>query len=212
MITPKGGAKMAQRGLLESPSFLAWVAIAFAFLGLTTAIGSLIFLQSQVDALALRQEKNGEELIRMEHVDAREMVRVQIGLEMTKRFDSPEMRRNRRALAKAFIHHPASVASTDWRVFDFFETLAEYRAQHRIDEETVRTNFYYYLVYYWTLGESEIKEYRKEENDPNLYRDFENLTEELMRSEAKYRDIPVDRLRPNTARVSAFLKDEMTLM
>lgn len=203
---------MARRDTLISPSVLGWIAIAVAFVALATAIGALISLESQMHELTLSQEKNGKELIRMEHVDAREMVRVQTGLEMTKRFDLPEMRRNRRALAKAFIRHPTSIANMDWRVFDFFETLAEYRALHRIDEDTVRTNFYYYLVYYWTLGERDIREYRKEENDPTLYADFENLTRDLMTDEAKSKNVSLDRLRPSSARVSAFLKDESTLM
>ncbi len=60
----------------------------------------------------------------LQHRDAKELVRVQVALEMVKMFDSSDMRRARRALAKELLKKHPEAGLSETRVLDFFETVS----------------------------------------------------------------------------------------
>jgi hypothetical protein len=174
---------------------VAWVAVALAFLGVAVALLAVI-----------NQHRQMADLLRQQHEDARESIRVQTGLELIKRFDSPEIRRSRRLLAGSLLK--GNAIGADWRLFDFFETVAQYYAQHRIDDDSVYTNFSYYVVYYWEASKQHIFAFRKKADDRTVYADFEELAGKLSEMVAREGNRPVRSLRPTPERVRAFLRDE----
>ena len=115
--------------------------------------------------------------------NARKLLQTQIAVELDKQFDSAEMRRARRSLAAQLLAKNGEVS--DYRVFDFFEKIAAYDAEDRIDDETVYDEFSYYTVRYWLASQDTIKSYRKEEGDDVYYQRFEELSDRVLRHEAE---------------------------
>jgi hypothetical protein len=141
--------------------------------------------------------------------NARKLLQTQIAVELDKQFDSAEMRRARRSLAAQLLAKNGEVS--DYRVFDFFEKIAAYDAEDRIDDETVYDEFSYYTVRYWLASQDTIKSYRKEEGDDAYYHRFEELSGRILSHEAESHKKKVADITPSAGQVESFLRDEAAL-
>jgi|SRR6516164_2882977 len=141
--------------------------------------------------------------------NARKLLQTQIAVELDKQFDSAEMRRARRSLAAQLLAKNGEVS--DYRVFDFFEKIAAYDAEDRIDDETVYDEFSYYTVRYWLASQDTIKSYRKEESDDAYYHRFEELSGRMLSHEAEVHKKKVADITPSASKIESFLRDEAAL-
>ena len=141
--------------------------------------------------------------------NARKLLQTQIAVELDKQFDSAEMRRARRSLAAQLLAKNGEVS--DYRVFDFFEKIAAYDAEDRIDDETVYDEFSYYTVRYWLASQDTIKSYRKEEGDDAYYHRFEELSGRMLSHEAEVHKKKVADITPSASKIESFLRDEAAL-
>ena len=141
--------------------------------------------------------------------NARKLLQTQIAVELDKQFDSADMRRARRVLAAQLLAKNGAVS--DYRVFDFFEKIAAYDAEERIDDETVYGEFSYYTVRYWLASQDTIKNYRKEEADEAYYQRFEELSDRILRYEAQGHKRKVADVIPSASQIESFLRDEAAL-
>jgi len=141
--------------------------------------------------------------------NARKLLQTQIAVELDKQFDSAEMRRARRSLAAQLLAKNGEVS--DYRVFDFFEKIAAYDAEDRIDDETVYDEFSYYTVRYWLASQDTIKNYRKEESDDAYYHRFEELSGRMLSHEAEVHKKKVADITPSASKIESFLRDEAAL-
>ena len=137
----------AERQLRERK--MLWVAIVLPVLSAFVAVGSLIVVihngKVQISALreALRlQQQQQQAVIGIQLREHRDALGAQLGLEMVKRFDSPDMRRARSGYAQELLK---SKEVTEERVLDFFETLALYLHHGRMDEDTVYNGFSFWI-------------------------------------------------------------------
>ena len=141
--------------------------------------------------------------------NARKLLQTQIAVELDKQFDSAEMRRVRRSLAAQLLAKNGEVS--DYRVFDFFEKIAAYDAEGRIDDETVYGEFAYYTVRYWFASQDTIKSYRKEEGEDAYYQRFEELADRIVRHEAEGHKRKAADVIPSASQIERFLRDEAAL-
>ena len=140
--------------------------------------------------------------------DAKALLAVQISVELDKQFDSKEMRGARRRLAKELLAHKDA---TEDRVMNFFDTLGMYTHKGWIDEDTVYSTYSYYVERYWAAQEQDIAKFRKAENDPGYFTDFEELDEEFLQRDANDARAMVNKIMPSEDEVHDFLEDEAQL-
>jgi hypothetical protein len=133
----------------------------------------------------------------------RELIRVQVALDTVKLFDSTEMRKARRAFAEELLHKKDKTDVSETRVLEFFEDVASYRNQGRIDDATVMNDFSYYVERYWVAAKPFVQTFQKQEKDESFYSGFEGLNEALLKEENKQQ--------PSSDEVKRFLQEEATL-
>jgi hypothetical protein len=144
-------------------------------------------------------------LVYVQHEDQKELMRIQVGIEMVKLYDSAEMRRARKNFSQALLKGGARLR--DERVLDFFETLSLYFEQDRIDEDSVYVNFSYWIEHYWAASKDAVYAMRKEETDDELYVGFEDLSTKMAAHSGRQSDSsPLSK-----ERIERFLKDEVAL-
>jgi hypothetical protein len=146
-----------------------------------------------------------------QHQDSKEIVRVQTAIEMIKLFDSTEMRRARRRFAGEQLRAKDPTSITDTRVLEFFETLASYREQDRIDDATIYSKFSYYIERYWVSSEPFVVALRKEQEDNSFYTGFEELNTAMLKEDSKKRNKPLLIVKPTADEVKEFLQIEAAL-
>lgn len=136
--------------------------------------------------------------------NAKELLDVQISVEMDKQFDSPEMRLARKRLATELLHHRKV---TETRLFDFFDKVAMYTHNHLVDRDIVHQSYSYWLERYWpAMKASYVENFRKEEKDSGYYEDTEELYKEML-TEDKQEGLPS----PSQKEIQRFLKEEAEL-
>jgi hypothetical protein len=148
--------------------------------------------------------------VKAQREDGRELLQTQIAVELDKEFDSAEMRRARRSLASELLAKKGGDVS-DYRVFDFFEKVASYHDDERIDDETLYDAFSHYAVRYWLVSQDIVKRFRKEEGDDAYYAGFEDLSDWMLSYEAEYRAKKVAEITPSASQIESFLRDEAAL-
>jgi len=140
--------------------------------------------------------------------DALELVKVEIGLELDRKFDSAEMRRARKELAKALIgRKPVE----EWRVLDFFESVDGYKDKGWIDNDILFDSFSYYIENYWPAIQSEVTKFRKEQNYDGFYAGFEQLNNDVLQQDAENQHKTVAHIIPSDREIQDFLHDEANL-
>jgi hypothetical protein len=136
----------------------------------------------------------------------RDILKAQVGLELIELFNRPEMRRARAAFATELLRRH-EVHET--RVLQFFEALAFYWNQDQIHENALYS-FLDPITHYWVASRKQIQQWRKKNNDKNLYRDFEELNDGLMLDAEDTRPGMGTAVRSASA-VKRFLEAEATL-
>lgn len=140
---------------------------------------------------------------------------VQLLRELERDFDAKEMRKNRSALAKLYLKQKpgkplsGSTFGDHSEVFDFFTTVGLLLKRGVLDVEFVWTSFYYWFVRYWELSEADVQAWRKQEGDPTYWEECDYLYEQLVRYDAKRRQIPVRRQPPEE--LMRFIKEQSDL-
>ena len=141
----------------------------------------------------------------VQHLDQQDLMRIQVSIEMVKLYDSPDLRRARTNFSRALLKGTGVVR--DERVLDFFETLALYFEQDRIDADSVYVNFSYPIARYWAASKDAVYAMRAAEADDELYRGFEELNEKI----GAYSNEPAGQRSLTAERTRRFLQDEAAL-
>lgn len=151
----------------------------------------------------IEQQRNDSDAQRN---DARNLLAVQISVELDKQFDSLEMRQARRRIATQLLQHKEV---TETRLLDFLDKVGMYSHQGRIDQDTIYSSYSYWVERYWpALRDVYIKEFRKDQNDREYYKDFEELYEKMVASNVKDSGKAV---KLGKSEIDRFLKEEATL-
>lgn len=149
-----------------------------------------------------------KEQIEQQRDDAQSLLDVQISIELDKQFDSPEMRHARRSLASQLLNKKEV---TESRVNDFFDKLGMYTHLKRINKDIAYQSYSYWVERYWPAIKASIEEFRKLENDPGYYQDYEELYGEMLTGDAKELGKSVDQVAPSKSEIHRFLVEEATL-
>lgn len=88
---------------------------------------------------------------------------------------------------------------------DFFDKLAMYQHQGRIDEDTVYKSYSYWIERYWLAAEVSIQEFRKLEHAPDYYGDFEALFKEMLAHDVRQSGEAASLVGPSKAELQRFL-------
>jgi len=141
--------------------------------------------------------------------DARQLLQAQIASELNREFDSKEMRRARRVLASELLTRSAN--ASDYRVFDFFDKVATYQHDQRIDGVTIYEAFSYYVVRYWLASRDTVKGFRQDQGDDKYHMGFEDLSDWMLSHEAGVRGRTVNDVAPSAREIDRFLHEEAAL-
>jgi len=136
---------------------------------------------------------------------AREVSGAEFLLRLNDRYNSKEMVKNRRDLAKVLAEgmrkEPPSA------VLDFFETVGLLMREELLKVELVWQYFGWPTLHYWQAVKKWVNEFRQQERDQTIYAEFEYLSGEMMKVEQRRRGFPLD-LEKETA---SFLEYESSL-
>ena len=141
--------------------------------------------------------------------DAHQLLQAQIASELDREFDSKEMRRARRVLASELLTKSAN--ASDYRVFDFFDKIATYQHDQRIDGLTIYQAFSYYVVRYWLASRDTVKGFRQDQGDDTYHLGFEGLSDWMLSHEAGVRGRTVNDVAPSAREIDRFLHEEAAL-
>jgi hypothetical protein len=148
--------------------------------------------------------------MRAQRKDSKALLHAQISAELDKQFDSTEMRKARKVFALELLRQKIRLPRED-RVLGFFEKVGIYHRLQRIDDEATFSSFSYYVHRYWAAAKPGIDSFRKQENDPNYYSDFETLYYKMLQYDAKRGHCSVTDITLPQSKVDEFLKDEAAL-
>lgn len=108
------------------------------------------------------------------------MLRVTTWLDMQKRFDAPEMKKARAALAAQLDPYvPDKFDDSHLDVLDLFDDVGALYQDGLIDEKLTRSAFGWYVNNWWEASKVYIADERKTNNDVTEYKEFENLAAAL---------------------------------
>jgi hypothetical protein len=186
-------------------TYASWALASITFLSVSWQIMDSREQRKQMKEQIEQQRKDSE----AQRQDAKELLAVQISVELTKQFDSLEMHRARRTIAKQLIKNSAEIDET--RLVDFFEDLAMYTKKGRIDKDIVYQTYSYWIERYWQALTIYINSFRKQEEDISYYANFEELNKEMLAIDAKARGKSVDQVTPSKSEIHSFLLEEATL-
>jgi len=141
--------------------------------------------------------------------DARQLLQAQVAIELNREFDSREMRHARHLLAVELLTRSAGAA--DYRVFDFFDKVASYQREQRVDGVTMYEGFSYYTVRYWLASRDVVNGLRQGRGDDTYHAGFEDLSNWMLSHEAGVRGKTVNDVTPSAREVDRFLHEEAAL-
>jgi hypothetical protein len=140
---------------------------------------------------------------------------VQLLRAFEKDFDSPEMRKDRSALARLYRKHrlgtplSGSLFGDHSQIFDFFTTVGMLLKRGVLDVEFVWTSFYYWFVRHWEVSEVDIRAWRIKAGDETYWEECDYLYKRLVRYGAGRRGIPAQRQTPDE--LIRFIKEQSDL-
>ena len=183
-------------------AWASWALVALTFVGVFFQVAENREQRKQMIE-QIEQQRNDSDAQRN---DARNLLAVQISVELDKQFDSLEMRQARRRIATQLLQHKEV---TETRLLDFLDKVGMYSHQGRIDQDTIYSSYSYWVERYWpALRDVYIKEFRKDQNDREYYKDFEELYEKMVASNVKDSGKAV---KLGKSEIDRFLKEEATL-
>lgn len=142
-------------------------------------------------------------------IDLRELVNATISFELDREFDSSEMRRARRTLAKELLGNKQDLSET--RPLDFFEKVATYERLGRVDAYTADSSFSYFVERYWPAVQGFVVRFRKAQGDDTYFQDFERLNAGMLERDAREKHRQASQVAPSLSEVQRFLKEEASL-
>lgn len=133
---------------------------------------------------------------------AKRQLQVQMWFEMAKRFDSPEMKRARKILAKN-IQNDAQHEEISETVLDFFEDVGTLLRYGYVDKKLVGSTVAFYGTRWWEALQSYVyQERRNHGDDQTIFEDFEKFGKEMR--------LPDEKI--DSAELKQFLLDEARLV
>ena len=129
------------------------------------------------------------------------------------RYNSSQMRSNRKALATRLSQHEGADPYQD-ELLVFFDTMGFNVRKKTLDQDTAWNEFAWEVVRYWAVlvASGEIERLRDQAHDGTLYGEFEGLYERLVDLECKRREVNVDVVTPNQEEIETFLQYERSLV
>jgi hypothetical protein len=137
---------------------------------------------------------------------------VQVLMTYETKFDSKEMLAARSKFANQLLNEaPHQEIQED--VLNFFESIGLLLRLKVLDKEMVWCNFSYYAIYWEHVCKDYINEERKlKDDDPTLFEEFRNLSEEMYEIDMKKRKKDRQEITPSKEKVLRFLTDEKGLI
>jgi hypothetical protein len=134
---------------------------------------------------------------------AKRQLQVQTWLEMAKRFDSQEMKRARRDLAKKIQTYSADnhdkISET---VMDFFEDVRTLWKHDFIDKKLVEETFGFYGSRWWAAVQPYVSnERRKHKDDDTIFADIEFLAKKIRLPHEQIDDVELKQFLNDEARL-----------
>lgn len=136
---------------------------------------------------------------------------VQTLLQLESRFDSPEIRRSRSALASFALNQPPTGEIPDeaYAVISLFETLGFLLRRKAIDLEMAWNSFDPWIPIYWSAFETVITERRKNIDDATLWQDWQYAAQQITHMQAQRAKATVGYVQARyNARRLQFLREE----
>jgi hypothetical protein len=116
---------------------------------------------------------------------AREAIRVQVWLELLKRFDSDEIIQARRRLARQIGKYtPEMHAAISEQVMNFFEDVGDAYERNFIQKDLAYDSFSFHLCRWWEASKAYVTEERKRHpNTAEVFTSFEKLAAIMKRTD-----------------------------
>ena len=150
-------------------------------------------------------------LIRSQIKLSKEDLKVRLQTNYEEKFDSPSMIAERKRLAEQLLSN-ASHEDIQEPVMNFFESVGILLRREYLDEEMVWTGFSFHAIRWWSACKDYIlQERRLQNNDDTIFREFEELVDELYEFEAEERYLTRAQLEPSKQDLQRFLEAEKNL-
>ncbi len=109
-------------------------------------------------------------------------IRLNMWLAFEKRFDSLEMKKAKRLLARQLIEYSQeNHFQVSEQVLDFFESLGALFLHRLMNNKLADSTFSYYATHWWKAAQPYVLRKRLNKGDDTLYADFENLANAMMK-------------------------------
>lgn len=154
-------------------------------------------------------------LVRGQIAESKRATGLQLFTQLTHDFQDPNMRVQRKNFASGLLYYrkkkqPALNPLNDETVLEFFENIA-HLTKSGVLEKTIIWNYFSVAVEgYWYAVRDLITDLRKHEDDDDLYRDLEWLSEEFSMITAKRKGRDTSE-RPPQDKISSYLESEVCL-
>ena len=104
--------------------------------------------------------------------DSQKLLSAQMSNDLSKEFDSTEMRCSRQRLAALVL---SSKTTHDWRVLDFLDQVAMHVQRGDVRDEDVYQAFSYWLERWWLAMHEDVKNWRSQQGSQDYYEYLERL-------------------------------------
>jgi len=146
---------------------------------------------------------------------ARDEIGVRLFLQMTERFDSEYMRRQRKTLASQYLSQQSRGPVNEQfyqeindDVLNFFEDLGSLLRRDLLDERLIYLSFCYYAKGWWSICRSYVRNIRIRDNDSTLFSEFEYFANRMFTLDAEERKVSREQLELDVTQQGRFLDDE----
>ena len=154
-------------------------------------------------------------LVRRQTTESKRATGLQLFTQITHDFQDPIMRKLRKQFAAGLLYYrqnkqPVLDPLADETVLEFLENIA-HLTRSEVLEKTIIWNYFSVAIEgYWYAVRDLITDYRIKENDNDLYRDLEWLSEEFAKITAKRKGRDASE-RPTQKKIDGYLYSEMDL-
>ena len=109
-----------------------------------------------------------------------QQIGVQMWLALEARFESKEMKQERKTLAYQMPYHPNKHRQISDAVFDLFEDLGTTYNNGYLDEKLAVSSFSYHAFLWWEAGKAYVEEERRIlRGDTSIYEEFEKFAQAM---------------------------------
>ena len=136
--------------------------------------------------------------------ESKKVARLQLAVQLSDRFESPQMRATREALAQLLLSKSA-ISSRDFEpLIDLFESVADLDSRRWLDRPTIESAFSLPVQYWWEALSPAVNASRQSYHDTTVYEGFEALAKKYGHADRVAKQMPSI----SASDLEAFLKTE----